>query len=358
MRGERPNPPTPFPRPTHPRGVNSPLPLRGRGAREGRSRPARRLSVSSVLSVVSLTLLAGCGQPGETLRPVRIWGEPGQHDGQFNQPRAIDFLPDGRAVVLERSDRVQIFSPDGRWLKTWRVPTVARGNPRGLDIGPDGLIYVADTHNSRILVYDAAGHLARQWGRYGKGPGEFIWVTDVAVDRTGNVYTCEYGDRNDRVQKFDSQGRFVLQSGSFGERPGQFQRPQGIAVDGRGFVYVADAVNHRVQKLSPQGEPLAAWGGAGEEPGRLRYPYDVSIDRAGRVYVLEYGNHRVSVFDSEGRFLQSFGGPGRAPGRMDHPWGVGVDARGAVYVADTRNGRIQVFQSSAVSHQPTARAGG
>jgi DNA-binding beta-propeller fold protein YncE len=297
------------------------------------------------LSLCALAL-SGCRAEHQEPKPVRIWGEPGRHDGQFNQPRSVDFLPDGNVVVLDRSDRVQLFRADGHWLRAWRVPTVARGNPRGLDIGPDGLIYVADTHNSRILVYDTQGRMRRRWGRYGKRPGEFIWVTDVAVDRHGDVYTCEYGGYNDRVQKFDRHGRFMLQCGTIGERPGEFQRPQGIATDRAGNVYVADAVNHRVQKLSPALVVLKVWGEPGIEPGRLRYPYDVAMDDRDRVHVIEYGNQRVSVFDAEGRFLTAWGRPGRDPGEFDHPWGIGVDARGQVYVADTRNGRIQVFPAS------------
>lgn len=298
----------------------------------------------STIFVPFMLLLAGCAHTPRPDLPLRVWGETGRHEGQFNQPRAIGFLPEGNVVVLDRSDRVQLFTPEGKWLRTWRVPTVERGNPRGLDVGPDGLIYVADTHNSRILVYDAAGQLRRRWGRYGTRSGEFIWVTDVAVDYEGNVYTCEYGEYADRVQKFDSQGRFMVQLGTFGDRPGQFQRPQGLALDAAGNLYVADAVNHRVQKFSADGQLLGIFGGLGSEPGRLRYPYDVAVDGQDRVYVVEYGGHRVSVFDTQGRFLRTWGRPGRGPGELDHPWGIGVDAQGNVYVADTRNGRIQVFR--------------
>jgi tripartite motif-containing protein 71 len=309
-----------------------------------------------LVSLVSWWFISsGCRHVAEVTLPVWVWGEPGWHDGQFNQPRAIGFTRDGAVIVLDRSDRVQVFTPEGRWLRTWRVPTVKRGNPRGLDVGPDGLIYVADTHKSRVLVYDAAGHLRRQWGSYGKRPGQFIWVTDVAVDRDGDVYACEYGDYGDRVQKFDRAGRFMLQLGTFGEQPGQFQRPQGITVDRAGFVYVADAVNHRIQKLSPRGEVVRIWGGLGSEGGQLRYPYDVAIDAEGRVYVAEYGNHRVSIFDAEGQFLRCLGRPGRAPGEFDHPWGIGVDAHGLIYVADTRNGRIQVFQALRAGHSALTR---
>jgi DNA-binding beta-propeller fold protein YncE len=297
-----------------------------------------------IASVAGMALPAGCRGTGERAwTPVATWGEPGWHDGQFNMPRSVEFGRDGAVFVLDRSDRVQKFDRDGRFERLWRTPSVAKGNPRGMDVGPDGFLYVADTHNSQILVYDDGGELIRQWGRYGKGPGEFVWVTDVAVDARGNVYTCEYGEYHDRVQKFDRGGRFLRQRGTLGERPGEFQRPQGIAADSRGFVYVADAVNHRVQKLSPSLDVVRIWGGMGSDPGRLRYPYDVTVDSDDRVYVCEYGNNRISVFDVEGRLLRVLGHAGRGPGEFKDPWGVGVDAAGYIYVADTRNYRVQKF---------------
>jgi DNA-binding beta-propeller fold protein YncE len=304
----------------------------------------RRSRLGAAVFIAAAGLLAGCAGPAvRVLLPVAMWGEPGPHEGQFNQPRSVDFCPDGSVIVLDRSDRVQRFDADGRFVELWHTPSVVKGNPRGLDVGPDGRIYVADTHNSEVLVYDEHGRLLRKWGRYGKAPGQFIWVTDVAVDAHRNVYTCEYGESNDRVQKFDAGGRFVWQRAGLGGGPGQFQRPQGIAVDSRGFIYVADAVNHRVQKLSPRGEVVRIWGEVGSAPGKLRYPYDVALDRQDRVYLCEYGNQRISVFDSDGHFLTVLGHPGRGPGEFDNPWGVGVDPAGYVYVADTRNFRIQKF---------------
>jgi DNA-binding beta-propeller fold protein YncE len=239
---------------------------------------------------------------------------------------------------------------------------VKHGNPRGLSVAPNGEVYVADTHNSQVLVYSPAGRIVRRWGSYGMRPGQFIWVTDVAVDPSGPVYTCEYGEgRADRVQKFDRQGRFVLQLARFGSRPGEVQRPQGLAIDHHGDLFVADAVNHRVQKFAPDGRLLAVIGGLGSAPGQLRYPYDVALDAAGRLYVCEFGNHRISVFgvrssvsgptpntehqtpNTEYRFITLWGRPGRAPGEFNHPWGVGVDTAGFIYVADTYNYRVQKF---------------
>lgn len=299
----------------------------------------------SLLAMAAFPLV-GCGQHGPAIRtPEVIFGSPGEHDGQFHMPREVGFSPDGKELyILDRSHRVQAFTPSGEFLRMWPTPYGPLGNPRGLDVDKAGHIYVADTHNSQILVYTPQGKLIRKWGRYGKAPGQFISVTDVSLDPDGNVWTCEYGAYNDRIQKFTPEGKHLLTVGKFGDAPGEFSRPQGIAVDPRdGRVYVADAVNHRIQVLAPDGKPERMWGEPGAAPGKLRYPYDVSFDSAGRLFVAEYGNSRVSVFTHEGKLLACFGRPGHRPGEFDHPWGVNVARTGEVYVADTMNYRVQKF---------------
>ena len=267
------------------------------------------------------------------------------HDGEFTMPREVGFSPDGsRLYILDRSHRVQVFTPDGRFVRMWPTPLGTTGNPRGLDVDRRGRIYVADTHNSQILVYSANGTLVRRWGGAGTGPGQFTAVTDVALDGRENVWACEYGNYNDRLQKFDRSGRPLFSVGRHGRHAaGEFSRPQGLAVDGGDRLYVADAVNHRVQVVAPGGTIERVWGEVGTAPGKLNFPYGIAFDRHRRLYVAEFGNSRVSVFTPEGRFITSFGRAGRGPGEFDHPWGVSVASTGEIYVADTMNYRIQKF---------------
>ena len=51
----------------------------------------------------------------------------------------------------------------------------------GVTVGPDGLLYVADTHYQRVLVYDKEGRSVRSFGEFGTGPGQF----DTQPDRRG-----------------------------------------------------------------------------------------------------------------------------------------------------------------------------
>jgi hypothetical protein len=70
--------------------------------------------------------------------------------------------------------------------------------------------------------------------------------SDIAVDRRGNVFVTDAGDRP-RIIKFDSRGRFMLATGRKGSRPGELAGPRSIATDADGNVYVADSGNARIQ---------------------------------------------------------------------------------------------------------------
>ena len=80
--------------------------------------------------------------------------------------------------------------------------------PRGLAIGPDGSLYIADSGNDRVQVLDLRSQQVRSIiGRHGTAPGEFDDPRAVSVDSTGCLYVLDFG--NKRVQKFDVAGRVV-----------------------------------------------------------------------------------------------------------------------------------------------------
>ena len=298
-----------------------------------------------LLLLVLVLSLSGCGGPAAgaalTIAPVRIWGAMGSGDGRFSLPRVIDSPGDGTIYVIDKSGRLQHFGADGTFLSVLQLPQMDNGKPTGMGIGPKGDLYIADTHNHRISVYDRDRKLLRRWGSYGTKPGEFTYPTDVAVSAKGEVFVTDYG-QVDRVQKFDRQGTFLMEWGEPGEAPGQLRRPSAVALDGKGGVYVADTANHRVQKFAEDGRLLRVFGGMGSASGQMKYPYDVIVGHDGMVYVCEYGNCRVQKFTPDGEPVVLWGMPGREPGMFAQPWGVTM-AGDVIHVADTENHRIQTF---------------
>jgi DNA-binding beta-propeller fold protein YncE len=270
-----------------------------------------------------------------------VWGRRGLADGRFQKPRAITVDAQDRVYVVDMTARIQVFTPEGKFLRGWQTPVHEAGRPTGLSIDRQGRVLVPDTHYYRVLIYSPEGQLLQTIGGVnGPGPGQFGFVTDVVEDSQGNLYVSEYGEW-DRIQKFSAAGKFLLQWGGHGSGPGEFVRPQSMAIDNDDQIWVADSCNHRIQIFDTSGKLLKQFGQQGAALGELCYPYGLAFDADQNLFVCEYGNHRVQKFSHDGRSLGCWGRHGRAPGELFAPWGVALDRQGQLHVLDTMNHRVQ-----------------
>ncbi len=175
-------------------------------------------------------------------------------------------------------------------------------DPGGIAIDNENrLLYVADAEQDLVLVYDADPpyRLLRKMGKPGTkhastADGEFAKPTNVAVDKDGNVYVADTW--NNRIQIFDADGEFIRSFGKGGDGPGYFARPKGIAIDDDGHVWVADAVQDRVQVFTPEGRLLIYLGGHGLYPGQFQSLINLTIDKKNRLLTTEQMPGRMQVF--------------------------------------------------------------
>jgi len=312
--------------------------------RDAGSRPAAKAACVGPLLVAACLVgcVGGASPPG---KPELVWGRQGLSAGRLMKPRAMAVDREDQLYIVDMTGRIQVFTADGQYLRSWRTPESTNGKPTGLSFDRQGNLMVADTHYFRILFYTPQGRLLEDrtiGGKYGFGPGEFTLVTDCVQDSQGNYYVSEYGEY-DRIQKFSPERKFLFQWGGHGGQRGQFARPQGLAVDERNRIWVADACNDRIQVFDATGSEarlVAVWGEQGAQPGRLRYPYDLLLD-GDNVYVAEFGNHRVQKFTRDGRFVAAWGVQGRRPGQLYQPWALGMDSQRRIHILDTYNHRVQ-----------------
>ena len=162
-------------------------------------------------------------------------------------------------------------------------------------------LYVVDTQQDQVIVYDADSlKLLRRIGTGGKNhfltsPGDFGAPQGVALDNDGNVYVTD--TLNNRVEIFDADGNFISLFGKHGDGPGYFARPKGIAVDSDGHIWVADEMEDRLQVFNREGQLLTFIGqGHGEMPGQFKALVGVAIDKQNRVFTTEQYPGRVQMF--------------------------------------------------------------
>jgi DNA-binding beta-propeller fold protein YncE len=144
---------------------------------------------------------------------------------------------------------VLAFGPDGTYLRTYGKPTDFNF-PNGVAVDAGGNVYVADSDNGRLVVFDAGGNQVGIVGR-GAGAGNLGLPRGIAIDDSGRVYVADLSLNGVQVYHVLAAGethpQYVGDFGEGGAGDGAFQLPNAVAVDGRARVYVADWRNNRIQ---------------------------------------------------------------------------------------------------------------
>ncbi len=271
---------------------------------------------------------------------------------------------------------------DGETLPAWlslensNVTTYANGlgdaahqlyNPGSVVVDANGVIFIADTDNHRILKWlpNATEGITVAGGNgTGSEANQLNYPQGLAVDTNGVIYVAD--TLNHRVQKWlpnATEGVTVAGGNGSGSAANQLNSPEGIVVDENGVVYIADTYKHRIQKWlvnATEGVTVAGGNGRGSALNQLSYPRSVAVDSNGVVYVAD-GSNRIQkwlINATEGITVAGGNGRGAAANQLDYPYGVTVDTNGVIYVADTNNRRVQKWLVNATEGLTVAGGNG
>lgn len=184
------------------------------------------------------------------------------------------------------------FSPDGAFLRELD----GKGNlrrPAGIAVKSNGDKLVADALADKVFIFGKDDLLK------GDLPGadfteSFNRPTYLAVDKQDNVYVTD--TMNFTVRVFDANGRYVRSQGQIGDVPGSFARPKGVAVDSDQNLYVLDSIFGNFQIFDQKGQLLMYVGQEGTLPGEFMLPSGIFIDRNDRIYISDTFNHRIQIY--------------------------------------------------------------
>jgi sugar lactone lactonase YvrE len=325
----------------------------------------------------------------------RSWGDGGPAtQAQLDLPSDVAVDASGNLYILETSHGpglVRKVDPSGRITtvvgpatdgappapgEASRVDLLA---PFGITLDAEGNLYVGGGNggNSMVVKVDRSGEVTTVAGT-GKpgfsgdgGPAteaQLNVVTDLALDRAGNLYIAD--DQNNRIRKVSPDGVITTFAGTgklaFSGDGGPAVKagindPTGIAVDTAGNVYVAELGNDRIRRVDRSGiiETVAGRGrkavlgdGGQATKAGLHDPLRVVVDAKGDLFFSE-GDRRslIRKVDRSGvittiagkqgtRHFSGDGGPA-TEATFDEPNGVTLGPDGDLYIAEFESARVR-----------------
>ncbi len=276
-----------------------------------------------------------------TLGLIAQGGAFGKGAGEFQYPYdvAVDNSTPPRLYVADNlGGRVQVFDASTlQFLSTFGFVGYGPGLGNleivravgALADAPGGKVYVGDTANNRIQVFDAAGNVTAAWGIAGRGPGYVTRPRGVAFRPDGGISVADSFDH--RIAGFAPDGTYDGERGRVsaltrftypGPETGQFELPQGVAYGSDGSLWVADTGNHRVVRLSPDGQVLATTA-----DGSIRVPRGLAPLPDGAMLATDGTGGHVSRVAPDGSITVARSG-------LTNPAALALDPSGTAWVAD------------------------
>lgn len=243
--------------------------------------------------------------------------------------------PKGDVPVVRTHNKSVLVGPDD---EPFDMPTDAA-------VGNDGVLYVLDGVNHRVVAYDAEGKFQFQFGGRGSGSGQLLFPLGIATAPDGKVYVADSG--NHRFHVFAADGAPLEAISLPVPASGPLPDPTDLVIDpNRQRLYVTDNDNHRLHVYNLATRKFeSVWGSPGQAQRQFRFPFLIDISPDGYVFVVEPINTRVQVLNPNGKFVKFVGAWGVQPGQLFRPKGVAVfDDK--VFVTDSYLGSVQVFDLS------------
>ncbi|HEY9679728.1 MAG TPA: protein kinase [Drouetiella sp.] len=311
--------------------------------------PIAALSVNPDISLRAHQV-AAAPQEVQGNKPLHMFDTHGKERKKFIEPGIVCYRS-GRVIVADTATRqVHVFSFEGRWvgdLVTTQADTKTHGGaltkPSGIAIDNKGRVYIVDSSDPYVRVFDSKGVFVKEFCNIqGKDGG----LQGITSDSTGLIYVSDIN--NACVQVFQSDmGLWLRKVEVQGQKDLRLQLPAGLAIDRSNQLYCADYGSSQIFVFNKTGNLVRRFGAKGTGPGQFNVPRGVAVDRNDKIYVLDSLNHRIQVFGPTGDLFYILGGRGSEPGKFIGPSDLSVDLENnLLYVADKGNQRIQVFELS------------
>jgi DNA-binding beta-propeller fold protein YncE len=254
------------------------------------------------------------------------------------------FDPIGNLYLADQTSKwVDVFTLGGNFQT--EIGPGYFTQPVGVAVDGNSNVYVTDEAQNQVDVFNSNETIA-QWGTPGTGTGQFAGPYGIAVTAATagtTVFVADSG--NQRVQVFNNSGGFITQWGSPGNTGfGTFESPAGVALDASGNIYIADSDTGLIQVFSLSNNTATLQTQWDVTQGTPLLSADfVAVGSNGFVYVSD-GFGAVGIFDEMGDVLGFVQGTGTSS--FDGPQGIAV-GNSVWCVSNAVNYQVDEFQIGA-----------
>jgi DNA-binding beta-propeller fold protein YncE len=248
----------------------------------------------------------------------------------LSNPHDLKLSPDGKSLLVSDvgNNRVAILDAETLALKG-AFGSDHQSGTHDIDFDRRGRVYVADTHNNRVTVYEMDGlkaKLVQELSDRIRGP------EGVLVHPNGHIYVAGAWSHN--LVAYDN-GKVVSELKGLSS-------PHDVELAPNGDIWLADAGNDRMLLLSSDLKIKRELRGALYNFNGVRYQ-DVLED--GTLIAADKNNHQVKVIAPSGNLVLVLGGnsAGKGPNLFRTP--EGVEVRGdIVWLSDSGNNRVVKYR--------------
>jgi hypothetical protein len=219
---------------------------------------------------------------------------------------------------------------DSNIFRGMKLPLGA-GLVGGLATDGSGNLYVVDSADHEVLIFDAGGFLRRRLSTsYGFGPGSITAGQGIAVDSDRNVYVANLTPPG--VVRFNADGTFGWRARQSPTGDERLTEPIGIAMLADGDLVVTNADPPDLHVLRRDGSFAGSYA-RGAARAALRRPIGVAVGTNRHLYVSDAELKALLEIDEEGRAVRRWPLPVNAARPFQSSY-VAVDPRGHAYVSD------------------------
>lgn len=271
----------------------------------------------------------------------------------MQMPTGVDVAPDGTVFVADGvNDRIIALTPNGSLREEiHRVGAEALLRPVNVAVAPDGVLWIADTGHGRALARASDGQLLKTlMAPQGEGDRK-PEITDLALSDSGK-FLWIVDNHNHRLVRFELSSGAAQTFGKKGESLGELNHPFMLALTPDNRVLVTDVLNGRVSKFANNGDPTTSLFSYGVDLGQIYRPKGIARDTDGDVWVSDSVLGVVQVHDAKGVYLDVLRDEKGLPFRFASPMGIAFDAPDVLHVVELTENRVARVR---ITKNPKAR---